>query len=150
MQSLVSRWIFFGGSLRSFRLVRFSRASMLRRPISAGKVRMSGLSLRLRELRVTKEQMQRGTARKLLWLRSRDRMVGATTLMGRELRLLWVRMRTVRQADHSGTSGIFRSRLKPRFSSPRLGSSSRQCGMTVRSLCCRLSFTTCIQGEERD
>ena len=111
---------------------------------------MSGLSLRLREWSVTKEQMQRGTVRKLLWLRLSERIIGATTLMGMELSRLKDRSRTVRQADHSGTSGISVSLLWERLSSPRLGSSRRQRGIMVSSLCWRSTFTTCtyVEGGE--
>ena len=70
-------------------------------------------------------------------------MVGATTVMGKEESMLNDKSRTVKQADHSGTSGISVSLLWERFTSPRLGSSRRHLGILTNSLCCRSILTTC-------
>ena len=81
------------------------------------------------------EQMQRGTLRKRFLAKLRERIAGATTFNGRLLSWLFERSRTVRQGDHSATSGISVSLLLERFSSPKLGSSRIHLGMVVRSLC---------------
>ena len=70
-------------------------------------------------------------------------MAGATTLSGRLLSWLLERSRTVRQGDHSATSGISVSLLLERLSSPKLGSSRRHFGIVTSSLCWRSILTTC-------
>ena len=103
---------------------------------------MSGLSLRLSECSVVKEQMQRGTLRKLFLARLRERMAGATTLSGRFWSWLLERSKTVRHGDHSATSGISVSLLLERLSSPSLGSLRRHFGIVPKSLCCKSILTT--------
>lgn len=71
-------------------------------------------------------------------------MEGATTLGGRDVRQLYDKLRTVREAEYSGMSGISCSWLCERLSSVRLGSSSRQRGICCSSLCWRSSFTNCV------
>ena len=87
--------------------------------------------------------MQGGTAQNRFLLKLRERMVGATTLSGRLLSWLLERSRTVRQGDHSATSGITVSLLFERLSSAKLGSSRRHLGIVVSSLCWRSNFTNC-------
>ena len=75
-------------------------------------------------------------------------MAVAMAFRGMLVSWLCERSSTVRQEDHSGTSGISVSLLLERFSSQRLGSSRIQRGMVCRSLCCRSSFITWVGGEE--
>ena len=90
-----------------------------------------------------KEQTQAGTTQNRFLLKLRVQMVGAMTFSGRLLRWLFERSRTVRQGDHSATSGISVSLLLERLSSPKLGSSRRHFGIVVSSLCWKSSFTNC-------
>ena len=64
-------------------------------------------------------------------------------LAGNDFRRLFDRSRTVRNVDHSVTSGILLSLLLERLSSSKLGSSSRHSGIDIKSLLCTSIVTTC-------
>ena len=100
-------------------------------------------SLRSRVKRLKKLQMQWGTAANSLPERYRFLSLGALGFPGMLESLFCERLSSVRDGDHSESSGRLVSWLLERLSILRLGRHKRQLGMVANSFSCRSSRLSC-------